>query len=239
MIDFLRDSIWQFLLGLLAILVAILIFYLQRNRKGLTYQVLTDTPLLSIDDEVKGDLQLLYKGKQIQDANLLILKLQNTGNLPILKSDYDNPIIVRFSKDAEILTAEVQDSKPIDLGVIIRTVLDTIVIEPLLMNSEDAFILKVVLTGYKGDFEVSARIIGIKKIISGNTFDESFLGVIVTDPTNPTSRKIGYAIVFLCLLLPIFCISIKEFYKEMMAPIIALSFVPLLSLILGFLFKRR
>ena len=57
MIELLRDPLWQFvgaILGFVAIGITIIIFWLQRTRKSLSYEILSNTSLLTIKEELEG-----------------------------------------------------------------------------------------------------------------------------------------------------------------------------------------
>ena len=57
--EFLYDwQFWGVVLGGLGIVATFIIFLLQRNRKRLSYSVLTETPLLSIDETIKGKITI-------------------------------------------------------------------------------------------------------------------------------------------------------------------------------------
>ena len=58
----LQGSIWQFIgtiLALASIVVSIVLYFIQRRRKALSYEVISNTPLLSLEDKTEGRLQIL------------------------------------------------------------------------------------------------------------------------------------------------------------------------------------
>ena len=88
------DSTSQFIIGALisfaAILVAAVIYFKQRQRKNISFELLSNSSLLSVQEEVKKDVQILYKGKLVQ-ANLILLRLVNSGNVEVRSSDFEGP----------------------------------------------------------------------------------------------------------------------------------------------------
>ena len=87
----LSDPIWQFVgstIALAALVVSIYVFFLQKRRKSVCYQVLTDANLLTIDEEIKGNIKILFDGTPIQNASLVILRITNDGNIPIASTDF-------------------------------------------------------------------------------------------------------------------------------------------------------
>lgn len=75
--DILRDPIWQFvgaLLGLVAIGVTVYPFLVQKNKKSLSYKIENKTALLTVNDEIKGKLQIVYDGIPIKDVHLILYR---------------------------------------------------------------------------------------------------------------------------------------------------------------------
>lgn len=69
--------------------MAAAIYFKQRQRKNISFEVLSNSSLLSVQDEIKKDVQILYKGKLVQQVNLILLRLVNSGNVPILSVDFE------------------------------------------------------------------------------------------------------------------------------------------------------
>ena len=76
MVNYLLNHI----LEIVAILVAFVIFYLQRRKKSLTYSILTSSDVISISDKIKGNnkIQIRYLGKAISNLQLLEIRIKNT-----------------------------------------------------------------------------------------------------------------------------------------------------------------
>ena len=91
MLEILRDQIWQFVgaaFGFVAIIISIILWRTQRRRKALSYDIISRAPLLSVDDEIKGKLKIYFDGKPVQDIHLVLVKIINSGNVPIVSTDY-------------------------------------------------------------------------------------------------------------------------------------------------------
>ena len=171
---FLSNSIWQVILnlaiGLLTIIVSVLIFRKQQSRRNLTYEIISDAHILSIKAEVKDKVQILFENKLVNNVRLLIFRIWNSGNTPILPNDYIEPLSIDFGEGAEILDADVLDAFPSDIRDKARTSLKVVtgilVFEPILLNSTDSITVKILLTQQqvtKG-FKISSRIVGINQI---------------------------------------------------------------------------
>ena len=165
--DILRDPLWQFVgavLGIFAIIVSIVLFFVQRKKKTLSYEILSKTPVLSATEEIAGQLQILFQGKVVQKVYLLVIRLSNTGNVPIASSDYERPILIRFGEGARILTAEVSESDPKNLNAKVDIHDQGVLVKPVLLNSGDSITIKSLVSDYSGQLDIDGRIIGVKNI---------------------------------------------------------------------------
>jgi hypothetical protein len=173
MSEILRDPLWQFIgviLALIAIGVSILIYLLQRNRKSLSYEVLSDTPFLTMKEELEGKLQILYEGTSIKNAQLIVIRILNSGNMPIPANDYERPLQFVFGNRAKILSAEVTDKVPDNLLANVTVNDHGFELKPTLLNSKDSITVKVLVSDYQEILKADARIIGVKSIQPTNDF---------------------------------------------------------------------
>lgn len=173
MLEIIRDPLWQFIgviLAIIAIAITVILYWIQRQKKALSWQVVSNTPLLSIDKEIKGNLEVLYDGKRVQDVQLIIAKIINTGNVPIKSTDYECPINFDFGENARILTAEVTETSPDSLKASANVEGKKVILPPTLMNNRDWITLKFLVNQYDGPISVDGRIVGVKEIkkIHGN-----------------------------------------------------------------------
>lgn len=167
MLEIVRDSMWQFvgvILAIIAIIITVILFFNQRQRKALSCQIISNTPLLKIDEEIKRDLQILFKGKAVQDIQLIIARIINTGTVPIKSSDYECPINFHFGEDVQILTAEVTETNPNSLKASANIERKEVTLTPTLMNSGDWITLKILVNQFDESITVDSRIVGVKEI---------------------------------------------------------------------------
>lgn len=158
----------ELLIGVLAVIAAItvplIIYFLQKSKKRLTYEVISDTQLVGIKSEVQNKIKIYYEDKLVENVHLISIKIINNGNQPISISDFAELINIRLGNNTNILTCEVLEQNPKDLDVCVVKIQDSIEIQPLLLNPNDSFTLNILLSNYKRDLEVSARIEGVNKI---------------------------------------------------------------------------
>jgi hypothetical protein len=195
------DYIFDHIIEILAILVAFIIFYLQRRKKSLTYITLTSSEVISISDKVKGNnnVQVTYLGKPVSNLQLLEIRVKNTGNLSIKPDDYIEPLAIRYPNTTNMISVDIIDQQL--LGVqILPEVSDTTktILSRTLLNPNDFFDVRILLGDGSRDFSMTGRIVGLSKIqISSNPFGLKEL---------PTRSKLGITIFYILL---IFALSVQ------------------------------
>lgn len=208
MLEILRDPMWQFIgvvIGIIALIITFL-FWKQRQRKALSYEILSNTPLLSIEEKIKGKLQIIFDGNSVENVHLIEVKLVNSGNEPIKPSDYERPINLTFGEDSRVLTSEVIETIPDNLKMELYTDEKSVKLSPILLNGGDSFTLKMIVSQFKigdDDIKVDGRIAGVKKItlpdesrlliilmVSGVLLSIiGFVGLIINKQTTPPPPK--------------------------------------------------
>lgn len=175
--------------GILGVGVAIFgIFYplrKQRNRKEITCQVRADSPVVSVNEEVKDRIKIEFDGQKIEEMSFVILKIWNSGDVSVKPSDYIDPITFNFG-DREVLDVSIVSMepesliKPEDLQKFLadnkplpQKEKRTIILPEFHVNSkkrtglQDSLTLRVLLSGAEGSIHVEGRI-DDGKIIESN-----------------------------------------------------------------------
>jgi len=164
----LSDPTCQFIIVILltiaAIVVSVIIYLKQRQRRSLSYEIVSATPLLSVEEDIKKDLQISYKGKPVEQVHLVMIKILNSGSLPIPSKDYEQPITLSFGNQTKILTAEIAETNPDSLEASIDASDRHAILVPALLNQKDFITIKMLVTKYRSEPNVSGRIIGVKEI---------------------------------------------------------------------------
>lgn len=166
--ELLRDPIWQFIGVVIAIAFPLILLLLQRNRKELSYEIISNLPIVNIRKEIRSKVKVLFENKLVTGVNIVVLRLQNSGNTSIRTEDYDqeSPITFNFGKDIEILEAEVLETLPktIQNRVKIEVIEEELILKPLLLNRKDSILLKILIKDYHGYIDTNSSIAGIKQI---------------------------------------------------------------------------
>jgi hypothetical protein len=167
MLDYLRDPLWQFIgaaLAALALLAMFLIYMLQRTNKGVMYEVLSRTSLLTVREELEGKLQVLYEGEPANSLTLIVLKVWNSGNQPILSTDFERPLSFCTGDAAFLLTAAVIQVEPLELAVDFSVCEGRLTVTPGLLNPGDSMTFKLLVRNVGKSLHPDARIAGVKTV---------------------------------------------------------------------------
>jgi hypothetical protein len=163
-----KHPVWQFVavvVALIALIATVYIYLIGRPVKRLQIQILSNSPLISVDTDISPQIQILYKDKPVQTLSLILLKFENVGNEPIKESDYSEPIRILLSSNAEIGEVTVQETKPegIDLNPTVSAS-NQVEIARVLLNPGDQAVLKILALNNDGTLKVEARIVGIPNL---------------------------------------------------------------------------
>lgn len=172
------DPVWQFvgvILTAIGIVVAIIISMQQRNCKSLSYDIISEFPLFRGDKDLIGLLEVTFNGKAVRSAYSVSILFRNTGNVPILPTDYEQPIIVDFGKKSQVLQAATGNCNPRSVAAGVDPIGGKIMIKPVLLNPGDEFSVRVLvnepdladcphLGEQKVELNLTIRIAGVKDV---------------------------------------------------------------------------
>lgn len=160
--------------GVAGVCVALIVFWLQarRARKALGYEI-THRPLVQVGHEARGKVEIRYDGVEVSDVNLLQVALRNVGRVPILREDFDRPVVVhlighgRGSRVTLLQSTLTVTSDPTSMNPDVDIQGNTISFQPVLLNPGDCVTMGVLATGYSGTnvgIEVDARVAGLRTL---------------------------------------------------------------------------
>jgi hypothetical protein len=170
---FLRDPIWQFvgaIISLVAVVFSIVlpvgVYFKQRRRKALSYDVSVFADVLTVGGGLKGKIQVLYQGTPVDNIRLMVVRIYNDGNVPIVQADWDEHLTVSFGKEATLLTVEILETKPKEVNPQYAIESGALGFEPFLLNPGDSFTMKflVARAERKPGLSVKGRIVGVSEI---------------------------------------------------------------------------
>jgi hypothetical protein len=135
----------------------------RRRRKDLQYDLISKAPLVSVREEARGRIKILFDEEPVSNVSLAIIQIANRGS-PIPSADFESPLTVSMGADSRIMSVEVMERQPDSLDVELTVENGQIQIEPLLLNNGDSFTLKVIGMGLSDNIELAGRIVGVKTV---------------------------------------------------------------------------
>jgi hypothetical protein len=151
--------------GLLSV-IAIIIAIRQNKKKRLVYSVPYLIPLVDINEKIKNDFEIKYKGEVISQVCLTEIKIENTGSIPVKKEDFDEPIKIEIQNCKHIFSLELIDVFPENLSVNLDVISNSNIIHlnPLLLNPKDFIKFKIVFEGDDSSIKITSRIADLSQI---------------------------------------------------------------------------
>ena len=170
--ELIRDPLWQFV-GVVLALAAIATSYLQYRasaaRKELAFGVLASRRLIAIADNMAPRVSILLDGQPVSNVYLVEFGLKNSGNQPILRDDFDEPVRLTSATATTTLSVQVIRTHPLTLAAEITQYNDTVQLAPLLLNPGDFIVVQALTSGSRPHYSITARIAGVPSFVKINT----------------------------------------------------------------------
>ena len=124
-------------------------YYLERERREVTVTLRAAIPVVSLNAPLSKGVKIYYGDKQIKTLTAYELEIRNSGNRPIERSDFDDPISINFAGEL-LQQPEVLRSFPETMKPELRTENSSITIEKLLLNAGDFLSFRIRSIGGPG-----------------------------------------------------------------------------------------
>lgn len=163
--------------------------------KGLQFTTLFKMPVESMSEHNSPSIGLAIDGVATNKPFISTIIIRNTGNIPIKKEDYDTPIMLHIANEPTIAQVRYQMSPPeINADMVLSPKKATI--SPVLLNPEDKITIHVFSSGGRPEFEMGARIKGVKVIHSDSVYAEHPWGKLGVLDNVMFSLMLFYIIIF-------------------------------------------
>jgi hypothetical protein len=160
----------------IGIFVSVYLWVLNQKRKRLSYRVLSCGPILKVKGSSRKHLSVAFDGTSVDDACLIVVRLTNSGHLPITAGDYTTDLSINFNPGSRVLMADVALSSPADLddrvrqsdsnlGLIKNLEATRVVLRPVLMNDGDSVTYQIVVRNHRGGLNVRGHINGVSSVV--------------------------------------------------------------------------
>lgn len=166
LLTFLRNN-W--LTILLAFIPPIIItYYFQREKIELSVELQGNTSVVQVEKRFAKDISVNYNGQEINSLSVLDISVKNTGNRPIRKADFEDPVHFNYT-GLIVPPPEVLNKSPNSLKPSFEKETDgALKLKPLLLNPGDSFSFRTFIIDPKNNetpVAVTGRIVGVKTII--------------------------------------------------------------------------
>jgi hypothetical protein len=158
----------------IGIAVSIGLWILNQRSKHLTLAQLTNESLINVRGNARPRVSVKFDGQAVDNVSLVVLKLANTGGLPVVPGDFQTALSLRLNSDAMILSLDIVDSDPVDLidrfksqqskELVVRTSEHEIAIQPVLLNPKDSLTIQMLIQDFHGIANTGCHIHGLKRI---------------------------------------------------------------------------
>ncbi|MBX9690360.1 MAG: hypothetical protein K2X27_26840 [Candidatus Obscuribacterales bacterium] len=160
----------------LAITVTIILWVLNQKRKELSFQIVKRQSLFMLKGEAKKHLRVYFADNLVEDLQIIVVKVMNTGHLPINSGEYQGKLSINTGPGSTVLMGSVIESNPADLdernpqkgadnSIIEGLQADRLFLRPLLLNAGDSYCIQLIAKNISGRISLSGHIQGIKSII--------------------------------------------------------------------------
>jgi hypothetical protein len=185
----------------MGICVSIILWNLNQKRKALSFAILWNRPLLNLKGVAREQMDIFFKGKQVAEADLIVVRVFNSGHLPIHTGDYQTALTLELEPGASILDANVIETLPANLeerlkiksdeSPLIESIEESkILLRPILLNEGDSFTLQMLVLNAYGKVKVTGHVLGVNNV---KVFKDSQLVPIVL-------TQVGVVIMALAML---------------------------------------
>lgn len=170
--DFWHDSLTLAIIGAIATLlaafigafVAYLIFHRKTIKKLISYQIVSNAPIATLNKSLQNRVKIEIDGKPVDNARQVVLTLRNQGNAAVKRGDYDEPMKFIFV-GSKIVGSDILETNPPELknslnhNTYIQVGIDSVELEKILLNPNDSITLTILLEGDCKLLSVGGRII--------------------------------------------------------------------------------
>lgn len=166
MTRFIKNN-WKWVLTTIISIAAVVPAWLAlntNNKKSLSYEVQSVSPLVSDEQISNNGVKVLFNGKEVTKPFVSVIRIINNGGIPIEKKDFDNPVTIAGGKAVRVLSASIIDKQPNSIATTIEQSDNKAILLPTLLNPEDTITIKLITGDEKPEISIYGRITGVKDL---------------------------------------------------------------------------
>ena len=145
------------------VIISLFPWFSQPN-KSIEVRINSQSSISPLTINSDKQIKLMFDDHEINEPYFTEIEFKNIGNVPISKSEFEEPIEIYAKNQINIIQANVSTSLPSDLNPNISKNNNSIRIDPLLLNPNDMFRIRILTSESEPLFEVRSRIFGIPEI---------------------------------------------------------------------------
>ena len=162
------------LAGLIGAVVTYWIYRKQRSKKEISYQIISNAPIASVNKVLENRVTIQLDGKPVKDARQIVIKVRNNGNVAVKREDYDKQTKFIF-EGSEVIGGELLNTEPesmmnsMDKDFFIapyvreqnidKGIADTVLLPNILLNPKEFITFTILLKGGYKHLDVRGRIV--------------------------------------------------------------------------------
>ena len=160
-----RDQGWGFIGIVTGIILTIAVVLYQRQVNELQVEIVSNSSLINVDSEIASDIEIIYKDQPVETLSLILIRLENTGNVAIKESDYSQPIVISISPDAEIGEFVVAETSPRGINLSLGKIgTHQVELSKSLCNPGDQALIRIMALNNDDTLDITARIVDISQL---------------------------------------------------------------------------
>jgi len=159
---------------LCAIMVSITLWILTQRKKEISFDIFREENLIRVRGTARKRLSVTFDGQSVEDLSLAVVRIFNSGHLPVQANEFQVPINLKVGAPANILSASVLDTTPGDLDErfskneiaqpIIVIEPQKVTLNPVLLNSQDSITIQLLIKDYSGNLSVGGHVLGVRSL---------------------------------------------------------------------------
>jgi hypothetical protein len=152
------------------------LFSTQRDRYSLDIQRVSDVEVVSLHGDYVKDIEVRYRGVPVPSLHVVELRVRNSGNRALARDDFYEPLGFIFGSPV-VGRPVVVSASPAMLRVALKLDGDTVLVEPLLLNTADSFTFRALVSQHTARRRVPliiGRIMNVRRLAVGRPEDNWF-----------------------------------------------------------------
>lgn len=160
----LTSSDWQLISIVAAVVIPLVIYLAQRQRKELAFSEFSRAPILSLQGALSGKVKINFDNNEVTNVEFFTFGLKNSGNVPIKPEDYEKQFSINFGESSKVLSVSTQQESPANINLQIVTSEHGVSMVPALLNPNDYIVFNVLVSNPGTKNITNIRAAGIEKL---------------------------------------------------------------------------